>query len=423
MTMSALLVFAASVLVFACVSDVARDGRFTAPMMFAGVGLLVGPLAFGVIEIDLADKSIELLAELTLVVALFTDAVRIDLRRLHRFKGLPIRLLGIGLPLTMVAGTLVALWLFPEFGLWQAAVLAVILGPTDAALGEPVVTSDDVHGVVRQGLNVESGMNDGLGLPALLVVASLATVGTTAGRDAGEWTLTILVQVLGGPVLGLAIGFLGKRFLGASHARGWSRTDFNLLALFLLPISAFAAAELLGVNGFLAVFACGVVASTGSQALHDGVEEFTGTVGQLLNSAVFFLVGAVLLPEFLHRIDGRHVAFAALALTVLRMAPVGLALLSTRLHAGSVLFMGWFGPRGMASVIYLLIVIEGYDLPAIDDIAATTALTVLASIFLHGMTAAPGARRYGRYVRSLSADSAEDQPLPGEAPRGAEPSR
>ena len=412
MNTASLLVFAAAIVAFASVSGVARSGRFTAPMMFAGLGLLVGPLVAGVINLDIRNETIVLLAELTLVVALFTDAVRIDVRRLRRFKGLPIRLLGVGLPLTMVLGTFVAWWLFSGFGIWQAAVLAVILGPTDAALGEPVVTANEVHGVVRQGLNVESGLNDGLGLPALLIVASLATVDGASDQGPRDWTLYVLLQLVGGPLVGLATGWMGKRLLNIGHARGWNGEDYSLLALFMLPIAAYTGAELLGANGFLATFACGVVASTGSQKLRDGVDDFTGTVSQLLNAAVFFLVGAVLLPEFLHEIDGRHVLFAGLALTLLRMGPVAIALLGTRLHAGSVLFMGWFGPRGMASVIYLLIVIDNYRLPAIDDIAATVALTVLASIFAHGMTAAPGVRRYASYVGSLKGWKAEDEPVP-----------
>ncbi len=412
MNAAELFIFAAAVIGFASVSAIARRGRFTAPMMFAGVGLLAGPLVLDLVELDVGNETLNALAELTLVVTLFTDAVRIDLGRLRRHAGLPARMLGIGLPLTMLLGTFVALWLFPGFGLWEAAVLAIILGPTDAALGEPVVTAPEVHGVVRQGLNVESGLNDGLGLPALLVVAALASGHHT--EDAGTWTLDILLQVAGGPLVGLAVGWAAKRLLQPSRAREWLSADFGNLALFMTPVAAYTGAEIVGANGFLAAFASGIVASTSSNVVREAVEEFTGTTVQLLNAAVFFLVGASLLPHYLHDIEWRHVAFAVLALTLLRMGPVALALIGTRLHAGSVLFMGWFGPRGTASVIYLLVVIGQFEVPGIEDIAATVSLTVLLSIVAHGMTAAPGARRYGAYVRRLAPDSAEDQPVPDE---------
>ncbi|EKE44897.1 NhaP-type antiporter [Oceaniovalibus guishaninsula JLT2003] len=405
-----ILVIGLTVILFACVSDVARNGRFTAPMMFAGIGLLLGPMILNVVRIPMQDETVKRVAELTLVVALFTDSVRINVKRLRRFHSLPIRLLGIGLPLTMVLGTFAAWWIFPSFGLWEAAVLAVMLGPTDAALGEPVVTSEEVPALVRQGLNVESGMNDGLGLPCLFIVASLAGAGTTAG--AGDWTAYILLQILGGPVIGATIATVAAWAIARPLRRGWVGEDFFRLALFALPVVAYLAADMLQANGFLAAFAAGVVVSTRSEYTRDAVEEFAGTIGQLLNSTIFFLVGALLLPQFLHHIGWQHVVFALLALTVLRMGPVAMAVIGMGLHRRTTLFLGWYGPRGMASVIYLLIVLDTFDIAAIDDIAATVALTVLASIVLHGLTAAPGSRRYGQFARKLRSSDAENAPVP-----------
>ncbi len=412
-----ILTIGLSVLLFACVSDVARGGRFTAPMMFAGIGLLFGPLVLGVVHLDLGDTTVQRVAELTLVTALFTDAVRIDVKRLRRYHSLPLRLLGVGLPLTIVAGTLLAWWLFPAFGFWQAAVLAVILAPTDAALGEPVMTSERVPALVRQGLNVESGLNDGLGLPCLLIAATLAGPGGVT--DGGDWTVYVLLQIVGGPVVGALIALAAARAIAHPIRRGWVGDDFFRLALFALPIVAYLAADLLHANGFLAAFAAGIVVSTRSDDTRDAVEEFGGTMGQLLNATVFFMVGAVILPEFLHDIGWPHVIFATLALTLLRMGPVALCLTGMRLHPASLAFIGWYGARGMASVIYLLIVMEGFAIPHIADIAATIALTVMASIVLHGLTAAPGSRRYGDFAHKLHAGDAENGPivpqrLPGE---------
>lgn len=414
------------VILFAGISDYSRSGRFTAPMMFAGAGLLLGPLILNVIQIDLRATAITRLAELTLITALFTDAVRIDVSRLHRFHSLPLRLLGIGLPLTMVAGTLTAWWIFPGFGLWEAAVLAVILAPTDAALGEPVLTSDEVPALVRQGLNVESGLNDGLGLPCLFLVAALAVMQGGEPQGLGEWTISALLQIIGGLGVGAAVALIASWAIVRPLNRGWVGDDFFRLALVALPVVAYLVAEMLQANGFLATFAAGVVISTKSDETRDVVEDFSGTAGQLLNATVFFLVGAVILPQFLHHIEWPHVVFAVLSLTVLRMGPVALSLAGLSLHRNTLLFMGWFGPRGMASIIYLLVLIENYDIAVIDDIAATVSLTVLVSIVVHGLTAAPGSRRYGAYVKTLRISDAEndkvfEQRLPGQTLQNTPP--
>lgn len=412
MTQGTILAVAVAILLFACVSDRARSGRFTAPMMFAGIGVLVGPLLLNALQVDLEDGSVERLAELTLVTALFTNAVRIDIRRLRRFHALPLRLLGIGLPLTIAAGTVVALWLFPAFGFWEAVLLAVILGPTDAAVGEPVVTSEDVPTLVRQGLNVESGLNDGLGLPCLLIAASLAgEVGSLGQMPLG---LYLAMQLLGGPAIGAAIALVAARAIERPLRSGWVGRDFFRLSLVALPVIAYLVADMAGANGFLAAFASGVVVSTRSEETRDEVEAFNGSLEQLLNATVFFLVGALFLPEFLHNVGWSHLGFAVLALTLLRMVPVALSTVGMGLHALTIGFLGWFGPRGMASVIYLLIVIEGYNVPGIDDIAATTALTVALSIVFHGVTAAPGSRKYGSYATAWQRErtSSPNQRLP-----------
>ncbi|PRY93804.1 sodium/proton antiporter (CPA1 family) [Hasllibacter halocynthiae] len=416
MTDGVILAMALAVVLFACVSDLGREGRFTAPMMFAGMGLLLGPLGLGLLSINLRDAAVVRVAELTLVVTLFTDAVRIDIRRLRRFHSLPLRLLGIGLPLTMLAGTGAALLLFPGFGIWEAAVLAIILGPTDAALGEPVVDSEDVPRLVRQGLNVESGLNDGLGLPCLLIALALASGMTEMAPDGRPWPIWLAMQIIGGPLVGAGIAFVAARALERPVRKGWVGRDFFRLALLALPIIAYIVAEMVGANGFLSAFASGLVTSTRSDETRDEVDEFGGTVGQLLNSTVFFLVGALFLPEFLHHVGWPHVVFAILALTALRMVPVALAMMGLGLHPSTVTFLGWFGPRGMASVIYLLIVVEHDGIAGFDDIAATVALTVAISIVVHGMTAAPGSKRYGARMKRIGADRVDvpDQRLPGE---------
>jgi sodium/hydrogen antiporter len=409
MDTSALFAVALGTLGFALISRRAESGMVTAPMAFTAFGFLMGSAVLGVIEPQLRSAGLQAVAEITLVVALFTDAARIDLRRLGREHDVPLRLLGIGLPLTVIAGTGLAMLMFPELGLWPAALIGVILAPTDAALGQAVVSDARVPQRMRQGLNVESGLNDGLAFPALLFVASLAGSGGTEALGVGSgdtgaagWTTFITKQLVLGPVVGLAVGLGGTLLIERAHAGDWMNEIFLRISTLALAIFAFTAAELLGGNGFIAAFAGGLVTGTRSRTVLDGVEDFGETEGQLLTLLVFLLFGAVLLPD-LGSLGWRHVLYAALSLTVVRMLPVALSLVGTRLTLSSVLFLGWFGPRGLASIIYLLLVVESGAVPGIEDIERVVYLTVVLSIALHGATAAPLAGRYGRRMKRLDA--------------------
>ena len=401
---TALFAVAIGIVLFALVSRRAQAGVISAPMVFTGFGFLVGGAVLGLFEPPLRGAGIEALAEITLVLALFTDAARIDLRRLGREHDVPLRLLGVGLPLCVIAGTGAAMLLFPAMPLWSAALIGVMLAPTDAALGQAVVTDPRVPHRIRQALNVESGLNDGLAFPALLLAASLAGAGAARdlgiGGDAGTvgWAAFILGQVILGPLVGIAIGLGGAWAIERANARDWMDAAFLRISTLALAILAFAGAEAVGGNGFIAAFAGGLAVGTRGRQVLDAVEDFGETEGQLLTLSVFLLFGAILLPD-LAGIGLRHLLYAALSLTVLRMVPVGLSLAGTRLRLPTVLFLGWFGPRGLASIIYLLLVLEGAsDVPGIDDVQLTVLVTVLGSVLLHGATAAPLARLYGAWA-------------------------
>jgi sodium/hydrogen antiporter len=409
MNTPALFAVALGIFAFALISRRAEAGMVTAPMVFTAFGYLMGSAVLGIVEPQLRSTGVQAVAEITLVVALFTDAARIDLRRLGREHDVPMRLLGIGLPLTVVAGTGLAMLMFPDLGLWPAALIGVILAPTDAALGQAVVSDTRVPQRVRQGLNVESGLNDGLAFPALLLVASLAGSGGAEdmgvganGTSAAGWAAFITKQLVLGPLVGAAAGLGGTVLIERASARHWMNEIFLRISTLSLAILAFTGAELAGGNGYIAAFVGGLVVGTRSRTVLDGVEDFGETEGQLLTLLVFLLFGAVLLPD-LGSLGWRHVLYAALSLTLVRMVPVALALFGTRLTLSTVLFLGWFGPRGLASIIYLLLVIESGAVASTEEIQRVVFLTVVLSIAVHGASAAPLAGRYGRRMKALDA--------------------
>ncbi len=394
MTTTDLLIIAAGVFLYALFSRKGESGSVTGPMMFTAFGLLIGGEGLGLVHLSVDNAVIDRLAQVTLVLALFTDAARIDVTRLNAEHSLPIRLLGIGLPLTMLLGTVVAWILFPGMGLWPAAVLGVILAPTDAALGQAVVANPQVPQRIRQGLNVESGLNDGLAFPVLLIVLSLA-IETHEGRDAGDWGLFVLQQVTLGPLAGLAIGVAGARAVEFCVGRDWMNQVFLQISVLCLALLAYAGAEAVGGNGYIGAFAAGMAVASRSRHILDAVEDFGETEGQLLNLIVFLLFGALMLPAAFTTVTWSHVLYAVLSLTVIRMGPVALSLIGMDLRPVTVGFIAWFGPRGLASILYLLLVMEdGAALSGMTDLTACILLTVGLSVLLHGATAAPFARAY-----------------------------
>ena len=406
---SVLLILAAGVFLFALVSRLGESGSVTGPMVFTAFGLIAGPAGLGLIDVPLDDVGLEVIAASTLALALFTDAARIDIRRLDAEHDLPLRLLCLGMPLTMALGGLVAWWLFPGLGFWPALVLGVILAPTDAALGQAVVTNPDVPVRIRQALNVESGLNDGLAFPVLLIALSVA-IETQTGRGAAGWGLFTLSQVGLGPLAGIVVGLVGARAVEYCAGRNWMDRAFLQISVLSLAALAYTGAEAIGGNGFIAAFSAGIVVGTRSRRLLDAVEDFGETEGQLLNLIVFLLFGAVLLPTVLADLGWVHVAYGILSLTLIRMAPVALCLAGARLLPATIAFIGWFGPRGLASILYLLLILDSEDLAGMPDIAAATLVTVSLSVLLHGATAAPMARAYAGLLAAGERTAPEHRP-------------
>ena len=348
-----------------------------------------------------------LIAELTLALLLFTDATHIDLRKLLKETTFPLRLLGIGMPLTILVGTIVALLLFRGFSIWEAALLAVILSPTDAGLGQVVVKNRLVPDRIRQALGVEAGLNDGLTMPFFSLFIGLAAAVESFAPV--NWLIYTAEQIGFGLLVGIAIGWVCGWLLGGAGKRGWIDEALQQLGLLALALACYGGAGLIGGNGFIAAFVGGLLVKRGFEDAHSHAADFSEAWGQLLNYFVFFIFGMIaarLLPVF----GSKIYFYAALSLTIVRMLPVAIAMIGTRLKAASILFLGWFGPRGLASIVLGMIFLEREaNLSYEATITQAVAATVLLSIFAHGLTALPGMKWYAKQIEDLDEKAPELQ--------------
>jgi len=395
-----LAVVAAVFLLYAMVSGKLEGTVLTAPLIFAAFGLLLGPAGFDVVAIEREHSFLHVVAELTLILVLFADAARIDLKRVREDHNLPLRMLVAGLPLAIGLGALIAAVLFPGFSLWEAALLAALLAPTDAALGQAVVSNPVVPARMRQAINIESGLNDGIALPAVLMFAALA--GAAHGADESrDWVQFGLLQVTLGPLVGIAIGFVGARLIDRAAESGWISASFQGIAILALAGLCYVLSEAIGGNGFIAAFVGGMVFGNSIRNECSFLFEFMETEGQLLMLITFLAFGAVLLPEGIAHIEPLHFVYAVLSLSVIRMLPIAISLLGSGVRIPSYLFLGWFGPRGLASILFVLLILEEAELTHQPQILSITVITVALSILLHGVSAAPLANAYGSRAQRM----------------------
>jgi NhaP-type Na+/H+ or K+/H+ antiporter len=400
MDTSAFAVIALFIVMFGLVSGRVQKTIVSPPMIFVLFGLLMSNRVLGLIEVSAENEFIHTLAELTLVLVLFTDASRIDLRVLRREHNFPIRLISIGMPLTMVTGALLAALIFKTLTLWEAFVLGVILAPTDAALGQAVIGLPKVPVRIRQTLNIESGLNDGIALPFLLFFLSIAGAANQT-EPAGYWVRFVLMQILLGPLVGIMVGYLGGKLVARGTRAGWITHSFQDLSALGLSVLAFSLAEVVGGNGFIAAFAAGLILGNSSRAICTCLFDFGESEGQLLTLLTLMVYGAVMVLPALDHINGPIVLYSILSLTVVRVLPVAISLIGVRLQWDSILFLGWFGPRGIASILYGLLVLGKVNIDGRGEIFAITITTVLLSIFAHGLTALPGANWYAARTEKM----------------------
>jgi NhaP-type Na+/H+ or K+/H+ antiporter len=400
-----LAILALVLLGFAAISGRIEGTWITAPMVFTAAGLVFGVEALGLVDPSATGASVKVLAEATLAVVLFSDASRIDLNALRRTLGIPGRLLGIGLPLTILAGFVVAVALLGDLAWPEALLLAIILAPTDAALGQAVVTSPRLPTRVRQSLNVESGLNDGICVPLFLVALAIAQAeeGAIGDGAAAELVLEkIGYGVLGGVIAGAAAAAV------VVYAGGRRSIDATWLQVVPLAgaLLAFGLAEAIGGSGFIGAFVGGMV--FGGLRRHRGgdVSYLLEQTGAVLAAVTFVVFGAILLGPALGDLTWQIALYALLSLTLVRMVPVAIAMLGTSARRPTVAFLGWFGPRGAASIVFALLLLEEERaLPNQDLILTAVFVTVGFSVLAHGVTAAPLATRYADWLDARSARS------------------
>jgi NhaP-type Na+/H+ or K+/H+ antiporter len=379
-------------LVFSALSGRVARSVVTPAIFFTSTGLLAGPV-LGLIDLHIGGEPVKLVAEATLTLVLFADASRISFRALRREFAVPARLLGIGLPLTIAAGTLAGVVVLPGVSLVEALVLSIMLACTDAALGQAVVTDERIPSRVRQGLNVESGLNDGICVPLFFIALALAEwdEGTVTAHAAAH---LVLEEIGYGLVAGLAAGVLGALALRVAARR--SLVEPHWLQILTLATALLAAGTATGLGGsiFIAAFSGGFLFGVVGRDSGGEVSYLVDEGGELLNAVTFIIFGAVILGPALDDLGWEVLVYAVLSLTVVRMLPVALSLLGSGARRQTLAFLGWFGPRGLATIVFAVILIDESSLPHERTLLLAVVATIGISVFVHGLSAQPLTNRY-----------------------------
>ena len=403
--MISLAIFVLLFFLYSLVSGRLERTVITAPIVFTVAGMLMFPRLQGILKPGENSAIFLALAEVGLVMLLFTEASRTDLNVLRSIQNLPTRLLSTGLLLTIVSGAVLARLVFPDLTLWEAGILGAVLAPTDAGLGQIVMDSPRVPMRIRQALKAETGLNDGLSVPFLLFFIALAAARTPGHLP--HLSLFILEELGIGLLVGAAIGLAGGWLLGQARRRQWIAESFQQIGVVALPLLCLVVCEVLGGSMFIAAFVAGLAVQMGFKEAGKHSVEFAEEWGQMINLSVFFVFGLAIVRNW-PKFTPTAWLYAVLSLTVVRMLPVAIALIGTRLSAASVLFMGWFGPRGLASIVLGLVYLEQeMHLPGEQTMRRAVIVTVMLSIFAHGLSAVPGINLYARKIASLGADAPE----------------
>ena len=381
-------------------------------IVYVSFGVACSPFGFGFIDLDVDAEGIRTLAELTLAMVLFTDAANADLRILKSNIGIPQRLLLIALPLTILLGMIFGLALFPQLPLLEVALLATILAPTDAALGKAVITNKSVPARIRESLNVESGLNDGICVPVLLIFLAFA-IGTVGDEGHVDLVLHEFVTEIGiGAVTGIVCVLIGAALFRFARPGGEVGKIWMQVTIPTLAMTCFATAQALGGSGFIACFVGGLIGGTVMREEKQALllaGEGTGETLALLTWAIF---GAVVAGPLLGNFTWEAVVYAVLSLTVIRMLPSYVVLRGMGLTVYDKLFLGWFGPRGLASIVFIVIVLNEH-LPGSETLRAVVTWTIVLSVVAHGLTANPLAAMYARRPQNGNEDvPASQEPDP-----------
>ena len=363
---------------------------FTSPIIFLSLGYLIS--IGGVVPPEHSEELLHLVAEAALIILLFADASLTDFDALKKSHLWPKRMLLIGLPLAILFCAIAAGLLFPGWSIFALALVASILAPTDAALGQAVVTNKSVPIEERRTLVVESGLNDGLALPIVLFFA--CTLATVEGEHNGNFLVFTSHQLILGPTIGALIGWLGGKALLKSVEREFTDSQYEGIAAIAMAVLAYAIASMIDGNGFIAAFCAGLVFGHVVKERVKHVVEFVESEGQILIWGSFLLIGMVLLPEALSLLTLPIAILIGLSLFVVRPLAIWISLIGTNAAPLTRLFFGWFGPRGLATVLFALLIVGDINHSYAEPILVIAINAVWISALLHGITAAPGAKWY-----------------------------
>jgi NhaP-type Na+/H+ or K+/H+ antiporter len=404
-----LAIFAILLVVYGGIGILLGRWSITMPIVFVIIGVLIGPYGLGFLPVKPGEETVKWLTEVTLALLLFADASTLDFNRVRQEISLPARLLGAGLPLTIALGGIVAFFLFPGQGWGFALLVGAILAPTDAALGLPIFSNPKVPVRIRRALNVESGLNDGIATPFVTLFIALA-VAEEGATPASGWWMSAVTQIGLAVIVGVVIGVVGGKFLEYAHQRKWTYgapLQFSVLAL---AFGAYLGSITLGGNGFVAAFVAGIAFGAITRARLAESAEYTETTGTFLSLMVWTIFGAIfVVPAALMVFDWHVVVYALLSLTAIRMLPVAVAMFGVHLRPDTVLLMGWFGPRGLASVVFGIMAFDSLAAASKETglLAAVVTWTILLSVLAHGLSAQPLAAWYARRLKTAPAGAPE----------------
>jgi NhaP-type Na+/H+ or K+/H+ antiporter len=389
-----LAILAAFAFLFSAIAGRIERSTITGPMIYVLFGLLAGPMVFGFLKMDVQAVEIRVIADLTLALVLFIDAANANLSTLRTHAIIPRRMLLIGLPLAIVLGIAAGRVIFPDLGFYEVCLLATMLAATDAALGKGVVTNQAVPARLREGLNVESGLNDGLCVPVLLVFLALAT-GTTHGEGGTSLALTLVAEEIGiGAAVGIVFAYLAVKILRIALKRGWFTDIWAQIPVVGLALACFATADRLHGSGYIAAFIGGLLFGHMTKRTHELVKAGEG-IAELLAMLTWVIFGAIVVGQSWMGMTWSVLLYSLLSLTVIRMLPNILALTRSGEGWEPKFFLAWFGPRGLASIVFFVIVANA-DLPGESTMKSVVVCTITLCIVAHGVTANAWAKRMAK---------------------------
>ena len=389
-----IFIIALIVLIYGFFSKALEKFNISGPMIFMSLGILLSPLVFGLANLKLDETVVEIVAEIALIIVLFTDASSLNITKLRREWRLSVRLLFVGLPVTIMFAMGIAMLFFPTESYLYLLLMALILAPTDAALGKAVVSDSRVPEKIRSCINVESGLNDGIVFPMLITVLLLITSGSQADNS---WFMFLVEQISLGFIFGAICGFVGAKILSKAMDKNWIFDTYKNLSPVSLAILSFYISEHFGGNGFIAAYISGLFFGNFSNVIDEKVESFLEGQGEILILISFLVFGLTFIPATYMFWDMKVFAYSVLSLTIFRMIPVAFSLSGLKLSLSTKLFIGWFGPRGIASILYIMIAVHTIDgIKGHEIVFSVLTLTILLSILLHGLSAKPLAILYSK---------------------------